>query len=512
MSKKRRQPPMGDRRIALADNPAPSPSKVDRKLLEVRVIPAGDLLSSFVDFMPNPDEVLRNAGEALSVYREMRTDARVKSLLTVARSAVLNYPLRLEQGDATDAVMTEATRAFNALPLYGIAKRLLAGMDYGYSVVEIVWQSSGPDWMPADAVLRKPERFAFDAEGRLKLRDLGLGSRNLYDQDYKWLVYRHDKDAENPYGTSVLRSCYWPWKFKKAGLEFWLMATEKFAVPSILALFESQDGPERTRERAMELAGMLNQVSSGSGAAFANVKEAKVLQPEGRVSEFKALMDWCDTQIAYGIVFQSLAVQEAQNGTRAQAEVHEDTFRSATKGVCRDLAPVLQRVVDWFVELNFGPGEPAPTVAFDLADYATWQMICDALDHGVPLSMDSLYDRYGLPKPKDDKDGFLPPVATILPSLPGEGGPGATSAQDVQSTALNGAQVSSLVDLAAQVSAGNLPIDTARAIASASFPLVSREDIDAIFSPLVGFTPTGDANLADGPVKKKSARRPVAFR
>ena len=401
MSKRIRNPS----RLTLAD----TPSKPDRRILEARVIPAGDLFSSFVDFLPNPDEVLRDTGEALSIYREMKTDARVKSLLKVARSAVLNYPIRLEQGEAQDLVMADTEAAFKAVPLAGIARRLLSGVDYGYSVVELVWKAEGPTWFPEDAVLRKPERFVFDAEGRLKLRDYGQGSRDLYAQAYKWLVYRHDKDAENPYGTSALRACYWPWKFKKAGLEFWLMATEKFAVPSILALFESQDSPDKTRERAMELAGMLNQVASGSGAAFANVRDAKILQPDGRVSEFKALMDWCDTQIAYAIVFQSLAVQEAQNGTRAQAQVHEDTFLAATKEVCRDVAAVLQRAVDWFVELNYGPGETSPLVTFDLDDYATWQMICDALDRGVPLSANALYDRYGLPRPKDESDTFTAP-------------------------------------------------------------------------------------------------------
>ena len=503
MSKRKRNPV----RVALAD----SVTKPDRRLLEARVIPAGDLFSSFVDFLPNPDEVLRDTGEALSIYREMKTDARVKSLLRVARAAVLNYPLRLEQGEASDDVMAESQAAFKALPLAGIARRLLSGMDYGYSVVELVWKAEGPLWQPEDAVLRKPERFVFDAEGRLKLRDYDQGSRDLYAQAYKWLVYRHDKDAENPYGTSVLRACYWPWKFKKAGLEFWLMATEKFAVPSILALFESQDSPDKTRERAMELAGMLNQVSSGSGAAFANVRDAKVLQPDGRVSEFKALMDWCDTQIAYAIVFQSLAVQEAQNGTRAQAQVHEDTFLAATKEVCRDIAAVLQRAVDWFVELNYGLGEIAPAVTFDLADYATWQMVCDALDRGIPLSSDALYDRYGLPKPKDSADSFegVPKggaTATLSTTLDAAAAP----VSDVQSTALNGAQVTSLVDLAAQVSAGTLPIETARAIAAAAFPLVDKADIDAIFAPLIGFSPTS-TTLADD-LKKKSERQRLGFR
>jgi phage gp29-like protein len=256
-------------------------------------------------------------------------------------------------------------------------------------------------------VQRKPERFGFDAEGRLKHRDSDGTMVDLYSQAYKWLVWRHDKDPENPYGTSVLKACYWAWKFKKAGLEFWLMATEKFAVPSILALFDASGDEETIRQRAENLAKMLNGVSSGSGAALANVKSATVISADGKLSEFKALTDWCDTQFAYAIVYSSLAVQEAENGTRAQAEVHADTFLAATKEICRDLEEVLQQVVDWIVELNFGPGEMAPKVAFDLAEYASWAVIKDAIDSGLPISLSALYDRYGIPKPTDDGDSFL---------------------------------------------------------------------------------------------------------
>jgi phage gp29-like protein len=399
MSKKKRIP----QSIRLAD---PAKPRADAKVLTARVIKTDDLFTSFMGYMTNPDEVLRDTGEALSIYREMKTDARVKSLLSVAKAAILNYPIHLEKGKASDAVFAVAEQAVASLPLYEPTKRLLSGMDYGYAVVELVWKSEDGWWLPKDSVLRRPERFSFDAESRLKYRRLGE-LVDLYDQAYKWLVYRHDKDAENPYGTSVLKSCYWPWKFKKTGLEFWLMACERFAVPSILALFESTEGEDKLRERAAGISDMLSQISSGSGAALANVKEVKPLELSGALSEFQTLMTWCDTQIAYGIVQQSLAVQEAQNGTRAQAQVHEDVFLATAKLTARELSSVLQSIIDWTVELNFGSSEIAPSVTFDLADHATFEELMAAIEHGVPVSKSSLYDRYGLPEPEDDTDAFM---------------------------------------------------------------------------------------------------------
>ena len=71
--------------------------------------------------------------------------------------------------------------------------------------------------------------------------------------------------------------------------------------------------------------------------------------------------------------------------------------------------------------------------------------------------------------------------AIALPSSDGEG----AATGDVQATALNGAQVAALVEIALKVATGELPRDSAKAIARASFPLVSEQLIDAIFDSIV---------------------------
>jgi len=381
--------------------------KEEEKLLTARVIRVEDTFSSFLGYMPNPDEILRDTGERISVYREMRTDPRIKSLLKVFKSMALSYPVNLKQGTSKEAVFSYCKETLSQSLFYRLEKRLLSAVEYGFSVVELVWSLADGEWVPADMVLRKPERFVFDAEGGLKYRSGSGELVDLYEQPYKWLVYRHDKDAENPYGTSALKSCYWPWKFKKAGAQFWLMAAEKFAVPSILALFDTTEPEDRIRERALRLSELLSTVQSGSGAALANIRDVKLLSAPEKVSEFRTLMDWCDTQMAYGIVYQSLAVQEAEYGTRAQAEVHRDVLSSVAKAECIEMAEVLQRLVDWVVVLNFGPEEVSPQVEFDLKEKATWQQVMEALDRGVPVSRDAIYGRYGIPEPVSEEDAFV---------------------------------------------------------------------------------------------------------
>lgn len=54
---------------------------------------------------------------------------------------------------------------------------------------------------------------------------------------------------------------------------------------------------------------------------------------------------------------------------------------------------------------------------------------------------------------------------------------------------LNGAQVTSLVDIVSQVGAGALPVESAKAIANAAFPGLTADQIEAIFGPIVAKPP-----------------------
>ena len=66
----------------------------------------------------------------------------------------------------------------------------------------------------------------------------------------------------------------------------------------------------------------------------------------------------------------------------------------------------------------------------------------------------------------------------------------AASVGNMQSTAMNGAQVTALNDLAAKAASGEIPQATAKAIAVAAFPLIPKNTINDIFDGLDGFTPT----------------------
>lgn len=88
--------------------------------------------------------------------------------------------------------------------------------------------------------------------------------------------------------------------------------------------------------------------------------------------------------------------------------------------------------------------------------------------------------------PATDPSLVAVPAPALAPDLQNPNAIAAPTASgaDVASTALNGAQITSLVDLVTQVGQKLIPIDSAKAIAIASFPFLSQSVVDQIFNGL----------------------------
>ena len=139
------------------------------------------------------------------------------------------------------------------------------------------------------------------------------------------------------------------------------------------------------------------------------------------------------------------------------------------------------------------------------------------ISEGV-LDLDKLLDIAAIPKGKDIAGALervkalaasMLPMAGVpgigmpgqLPALPGTVGGGqsadpatdaiASTATDVAATALNGAQISSLIEIITTAAAGGLPLATVRPLIEQSFPMFSGEAIDRIVKSMAGFSSQG---------------------
>lgn len=86
---------------------------------------------------------------------------------------------------------------------------------------------------------------------------------------------------------------------------------------------------------------------------------------------------------------------------------------------------------------------------------------------------------------------------------------GDDAATDVQATAMNGAQVTALQGLIVAVANGEIPPQSAAAALAAAFPLLDKNDIDAMINPLLNFTPKPEEPATPEPEPEPTADPPT---
>jgi phage gp29-like protein len=372
--------------------------------------------------MPNPDPILRNNFQTLEVYREMTTDAKIQSLLNLRKKTAIKFPYKIIPFDASPLaaeIADHAQRQIDRIDFIDLLRQMMTADEFGFSIQEVVWsdprETDGINWIDR-IVSRRQERFQFKYTGTPVAFTIGGITHfepNAYP--YKFIIHRTHSEAENPYGVSLLRGCYWPWIFKKAGWRFWMTASDKFGVPPIVVLFESDKDPSEIKKIADDLAQVLMGVKSDAGVALANVNQILTIEGKGTF-DFRTLIECCDAQLSYAITDQVLASSEAEYGTRAHSEVHEKILRDSGAQAVKQIEFTLNNtLLKWIIERNYGKDAPMPKLSFETEGFASWDIVRDAIDRKVPLSKKWIYSNFAMIAPESNEDSFIMPDKPSAP-------------------------------------------------------------------------------------------------
>lgn len=354
-------------------------------------------------YMNDTADWLSSVDERESVFEEMRNDPRIESLVKNRKDKVLQMTGSFSE--TRNKLVNEACEnllSFNTF--FKLNNILLNAVPYGIAACEVLWEFTGGYYIPYDFTPIPRPALSFPTRADLEYFTPVITAQNIALSDKrKFIIHRNDDGELNRWGRPALQSAYGFWKFKQLGVKFWSMAAEIVGAPTILALFDVK-GEDEARKRAKELTEMMSDWQSGSNGSLANVRDVKVISSQ--INDFKTIVDTCDTEIAYALTAQALTTNTAQYGTHAQGETHVQTYDDLIKGDAYLLQQTDQKLVDAFVELNF-PNEIAPKYDIDSADFASWEVIRDAIDRGVPVSLKALYNKVHLPKPIDEQDSFV---------------------------------------------------------------------------------------------------------
>lgn len=405
-------------------------------------------------------------------------------------------------------------------------RNALHAIALGFSANEIEWDRDGVSGITYARNLHyiNPNRFRYDDQWKLRLYDHGTRtqvSRDMYGEvlwPANWVIHKHHEVAGNPCDAGLMIMSIWRWLFRRWTDTFWIQNLEKYGSPFVTA--------EVTANTPLAVRQAIKEAIVDLGIERAAVIEAggkiTITPPPmgtGQASQHELYMDFAKESLTATWLGASDVTSPGENGSQAAVggRISATTDpRMITDGTefCGTLH---QSLFKWLIQYNahkFERMPPIPQMQFktasdevktDAQDLAS-QNAADAAGGNAAAATTAPYEVRG-----DDGSPSLDGTLHQPAALPADTNAQPTDAvtgqpvEKKQDTALNGAQVTSLLEVIQSVVDGQLPRDSAVVIIETAFNIPT-----ATAQRMLGTVGTSAFTPATDPAAAAAAAPPPA--
>jgi len=342
-------------------------------------------------------------------------DDHIKGGLRIRKSKAFSFPWDVVPAEETPQAEEIAAWVAAALERLDIAESggdLWSAVPMGFGVNEVVWEQRAERLEIAKISGVHPKNITQKIEGPL-IKANGV-EIETWNEPYKFVNLRYDSLFDAPDGLPVLAACYWPYTFKRLGWKFWATLLERFGIPSLAALFDSDapvakiaDDVETVGEIAAAITAQMALLGSGGAIALNKIRDLKVLNPSGSGEDFELFETACNNAISVAILGNTMTMDSQSRGSQALGTVHQQITEDIGKADARFIARAINTLIRWMVDLNFGVDVPAPIFAWDTNGAASWDAVVQAIDRGVPVSKTKIYETLHGYEPADENAAFV---------------------------------------------------------------------------------------------------------
>ena len=299
---------------------------------------------------------------------------------------------------------------------------ILDAIGKGFSVTEIIWETSSKQWWPALLKRRDQRWFEFDREDGETIRLRGAGEpEDLHP--FKYIIHVTKAKSGIPIRGGLARAAAWSYLFKNYDIKDWVTYIEVHGQPLRVGKYHT-GATEADKEV------LLRAVANIGSDAAAIIPQSMLIefveatkQAGGGADIYEKLANWLDRQVSKAVLGQTLTT-EVQSGSLAAAKVHEDVRRDIMRSDAGQLAATINRdLVRPLVMLNKGPQERYPRIVIGLPSNIDMKQYADAVavlvDRGMKVEQSVVRDKLGLPEPEKDAEllGPIPAPAEQPPAL-----------------------------------------------------------------------------------------------
>lgn len=334
----------------------------------------------YVEGLENPDKI------PFSDYQKMmQTDETVYTAVEYLRQLILN-----QLGDYThpeEAQQQLVRRNFQRMKgsILASIKNILSAIPYGFSVTEKLW-SILPNGEVALSGLQTlhPKSITFDVhqQGQMKneLRWIKQHWRGFGEVEIpvnKAIVFTHDFEFGNFYGTSRLKRAWKSWKMKEVLLKAYAITLERYGSPLTVAktgnVAQLLQHP-KTGEKVTAAAYLTEVMDSLSykGSMVVPLGTELDIQKSGAVtvgSDFLSAITYLNRSISLAIGPPSLMFDAGTVGSQSLGQEHSKNFKLLVASIQVELTEcLLEQLVRELLDYNFGPQDDYGMFQFEEFD------------------------------------------------------------------------------------------------------------------------------------------------
>ena len=312
---------------------------------------------SLINILPDPDIVLKKQGKDITVYKELLCDPHVFACCQSRKSGVLSLEWEINRGIDKDKNAQLIEDLLKKLDIYKIINDILDASQFGFQPLEILWKKDKSGYILPDKIIAKPQEwFCFDDDNNLKFRT----KENYYGEelpDKKFLCPQANPSYNNPYGERTLSRVFWPVTFKKGGMKFWVIFTEKYGMPHLIGKHPRGASKEETDS----LADMLEEMVQDAIAVIPDDSSVEIKEANKSSSAeiYEKLIDKMNAEISKAILGQTLTTEIGSTGSYAASNTHMAVRQDIIDSDKKLVETTINQLITWIYELNF-PNQNIP--------------------------------------------------------------------------------------------------------------------------------------------------------
>lgn len=400
---------------------------------------SAEFFSSLFTVLPDPDQILRKAGNAVETYNKMTFDPHIYSESVKRKALTSSLNLNIVRGKASEKY-SQLIEDYLTSKDQELVKKLKnnntdsedyedadindlieIGLDavfHGYQPVENVIGSIGTMKLPQKLIDRPRQWFHFDTDNRLRFKSKEHPVEGELLPKYSILLFQHKPRYDNPYGERVLSRCFWAWMFKHSTEKWKIQFLEKFA--SVWPIGKLPRG--RDPKEYNELYDMLVDMINNGIAVIPDDGSVELKEPVGKgatANVFDGNINLYNDEISKAILTVTSLTSSGDKGSYASDLVRERMVRALAVADKKIIEKKITQLLNWIFEIN-GWGVAPYAELWEPEDYDKERADRDKVlsDAGVAFTEQYYIKHYNFELGDIIiKDKTAPELQTLEPSL-----------------------------------------------------------------------------------------------